>query len=65
VDLLPADLDRLATKGDLASGLAQMRAEMHEAFAVQTRTIARWMISMTITFVTFSVGAAIAATRLT
>jgi hypothetical protein len=38
---------------------------MHQGFSEQTRTLAMWMISTTVTCVTFSVGSVFAAAALT
>ena len=64
MDLLPVDPNDLATKADVALLGAQLRAELHEAFAVQTRTLGMWMITMAITCTTFSVGSVLAAASL-
>ncbi|MEZ5138811.1 MAG: hypothetical protein R2711_08600 [Acidimicrobiales bacterium] len=53
MELLPVDPNDLATKADLAVLRAEMRAELHQAFADQTRTL-----------VLGSVGAIMTATAL-
>ena len=64
MDLLPDDHTQLATTGDLTvlgAGLrgemAELRAELHQALADQTRTLIAWMAAMVVTCVTFAVGA--------
>lgn len=61
MDLLPPDPDALATKADLAVLGSDLRAEMHRAFAEQTRTLVLAMLGMVLTCITFSVGAALIA----
>jgi hypothetical protein len=53
MDLLPTDASQLATKDDVAVLRAEIRAELHQAMAEQTRTL-----------VLASVGAIMTATAL-
>ena len=53
MDMLPPDLDVLATKTDLAD----LRVEMHRAFAEQTRTLVLATAGMVLTGISLSFAA--------
>jgi hypothetical protein len=64
-DLVEVRAEMAELRADMRADLAELRSEMHQGFSEQTRTLAMWMISTTVTCVTFSVGSVFAAAALT